>query len=158
MENEENRSFATTSPKLVKNWICKKHLEIIFFTTIVRGRGKILLRWGDLLFSCTDLFVHILGMNCPYCVQLLQRHISWIYIEAILCFQSFSNSKVSFERAFYDIRTMFKDHFVFSVLFLQALQRAGASLRVLVSPGWLYRGPSITQVFSFIAKIDHHHP
>ena len=26
------------------------------------------------------------------------------------------------------------------------MQRAGASLRVLVAPGWLYRGPSLQQV------------
>ena len=30
--------------------------------------------------SCTDLFVHILSMNCPYslCFQLLQIYIYWI--------------------------------------------------------------------------------
>ena len=29
--------------------------------------------------------------------------------------------------------------------YYQALQRSGASLRVLVSPGWLYRGPSVLE-------------
>ena len=46
--------------------------------------------------SCTDLFVHILDMNCPYCVFSCYRDIYLGYIETILCFQSFSNSKAFF--------------------------------------------------------------
>ena len=43
--------------------------------------------------SCTDLFVHILGMNCVFSCY---RDIYLGYIETILCFQSFSNSKAFF--------------------------------------------------------------
>ena len=41
-----------------------------------------------------------------------------------------------------------------ALLFWQALQRAGASLRVLGSPGWLYRGPSVHQVVHFSFNSD----
>ena len=66
--------------------------------------------------SCTDLFVHILGMNCVFSCY---RDIYLGYIETILCFQSFSNSKAFFSGVAKSLLcyTAYRDHFVFSAVF-----------------------------------------
>ena len=114
-------------------------LESVLLAVYSEGEGKDLVEVRRLVVQVYWLYRSV----CSYtgyelsvmCFQLLQRHIfrrckepsDILHIETISYFQPFLNVNV----------------------FLQALQRAGASLRVLVSPGWLYRGPSITQVLSF---------